>query len=372
MIWLCRAADQGYADAQYRLGVLYRHGRTGSVPQDIERAYMWYRLAADNRHIWADAEADELAAQMESEQLASAKTLIAEWEPKQCQLNLLRYYSVEPQRAFQERTTRYEKSGLRVGAEAGDAEFQWQAYKMLGNTPDGYKWLCRAADQGYTAAQMQLGYLYGAGTFGFEQDYTRSYLWYSRAASGELSESIEKEIRSFLKKNADKKIVMKYNRYFKEGYDSYGIDWNKFPQQKDEWFNCCKNNLSRYEIFSLCENLMKTGKYEEASIALNFFIRFRKNYNKKMFNIIGKWFQRYIVNWAHCDWASSDILYFFIKDRVVSFKDLMEWSKASSKWKRRAVPVTLVKLVSKDNYIKEGFSVLERPFLFKYLFLGKL
>ena len=167
-----------------------------------------------------------------------------------------------------------------------------------------------------------------------------------------MLQKIEKEIRSFLKKNADEKIVIKYARYFKEGYDSYGIDWNKFTTQKDEWFNYCENNLSRNEIFVLCENLMKTGKYEEASIALNFFIRFRKNFNKKMFNIMGKWFQKYIVNWAHCDCASGDILYFFVRDKVVSLKDLMKWSKSSSKWKRRAVPVTLVKLVSKDDYIK--------------------
>lgn len=178
-----------------------------------------------------------------------------------------------------------------------------------------------------------------------------------------MIKKIENQIRGFLKKNADEKIVRKYARYFKEGYDPYGIDWNKFSRKKEEWFKLCEQNLSRSETLTLCENLLKTGKYEEVSIALDFFIRLRKDYDKKLFDIIGRWFQKYIINWAHSDWACSDILYFFIKDKVVPLKDLVKWAESSSKWKRRAVPVTLVKLVSKDDYIKEGLAVARKLIL---------
>jgi len=178
-----------------------------------------------------------------------------------------------------------------------------------------------------------------------------------------MIKKIETEIREFLKKNSDEKIVQKYARYFNEGYDAYGINKEKFSQKRDEWFRFCEKNLTLEDILTLCENLMKTGKYEEASIALDFFIRLKKNYNKKLFDIIGKWFQKYIINWAHSDWACSDILYFFIKDKIVSLNKLVGWTNSSSKWKRRAVAVTLVKLVSKDDYIKEGLSVSRKLIL---------
>ncbi len=178
-----------------------------------------------------------------------------------------------------------------------------------------------------------------------------------------MIKKIENQIRGFLKKNADEKIVRKYARYFKEGYDAYGIDPDEFQKKRDEWFKFCEENLSQDEILSLCESLIKTGKYEETSIALGFFIKLRKDYNKKLFTVIGKWFQKYIINWAHSDWACGDILYFFIKDKIVSLKDLVKWIESSSKWKRRAVPVTLVKLVSKDDYIKEGLAVARKLIL---------
>ncbi len=39
------AADQGDADAQFNLGIMYENGRR--VPQDETEAVRWYRLAAD-------------------------------------------------------------------------------------------------------------------------------------------------------------------------------------------------------------------------------------------------------------------------------------------------------------------------------------
>ena len=50
--WKPLAADQGHADAQYNLGLMYANGE-GVVEDDAE-AVRWYRLAADQGH--ADAQ----------------------------------------------------------------------------------------------------------------------------------------------------------------------------------------------------------------------------------------------------------------------------------------------------------------------------
>jgi TPR repeat protein len=43
--WYRLAADQGYADAQYNLGVLYKDGH--GEPQDYAEALKWFSLAAN-------------------------------------------------------------------------------------------------------------------------------------------------------------------------------------------------------------------------------------------------------------------------------------------------------------------------------------
>ena len=56
--WYRKAANQGLADAQCHLGVMYAQGR--GVPQDDEEAVKWYRMAADQ----GDASAQESLGQM--------------------------------------------------------------------------------------------------------------------------------------------------------------------------------------------------------------------------------------------------------------------------------------------------------------------
>ena len=46
--WFRQAAEQGLAEAQYKLGVMYAEGR--GVPEDAEEAVRWFRQAAEQDH----------------------------------------------------------------------------------------------------------------------------------------------------------------------------------------------------------------------------------------------------------------------------------------------------------------------------------
>jgi TPR repeat protein len=45
--WIERAADSGYPDAQYDIGVMHATGE--GVTRDLSTAYMWLDLAADTK-----------------------------------------------------------------------------------------------------------------------------------------------------------------------------------------------------------------------------------------------------------------------------------------------------------------------------------
>jgi 3-methyladenine DNA glycosylase AlkD len=170
-------------------------------------------------------------------------------------------------------------------------------------------------------------------------------------------------MRRFLETNANPANVKKYSRYFKEGYDSYGVDWEKLHSQIDKWFIQCQKEMSQKELVTLCDHLMSTGKYEEASIAITFMVKLRDQYNKSLFNTMGKWFEKYIVNWAHSDVASHSILYLFLADKVIGFKDLLAWADSPYRWKRRAAAVTLIKDFSKSGSVPQALQVSRKLIL---------
>ena len=122
--WYRKAAEQGYADAQFNLGVMYAKG--AGVPQDYAMALPWYRKAADQgvasaqlglglmyaaggggvprdytqAHMWLNLAAarfdasekesrdtavknrDLVAAEITAAQIAEAQKLAREWKPK--------------------------------------------------------------------------------------------------------------------------------------------------------------------------------------------------------------------------------------------------------------------------------------------------
>lgn len=176
-------------------------------------------------------------------------------------------------------------------------------------------------------------------------------------------QEIKQDMRIFLMKNADKKVIRKYARYFKEGYDPYGVAPEKLSAKIKEWFKNCQKELTTRQIVNLCEELLKLGKYEETSIAIGFIARLRNHYNKSLFNTIGRWFEKYIKNWAHCDTACGNVLYSFVEDKVADFKDLLKWADSPAKWRRRAVSVTMVEVVSKTGNVAQALQASRKLIL---------
>ncbi len=83
--WWRKAAEQGNANAQYNLGLMYRKGQ--GVPQDEAQAYMWFKLASSTFPPGEDRDRavknrDIAAERMTPAQISEAQKLAREWKPK--------------------------------------------------------------------------------------------------------------------------------------------------------------------------------------------------------------------------------------------------------------------------------------------------
>ena len=71
------AAEQGYAEAQFNLGVAY--GKGEGIPQDYVTAHMWLNLAAATGNEDARKAREIVATSMTREQIAEAQARAREW-----------------------------------------------------------------------------------------------------------------------------------------------------------------------------------------------------------------------------------------------------------------------------------------------------
>ena len=74
--WYRMAADQGDADAQYSLGLMYHNGE--GVLQDYKEAYAWLGVAKANGYENAEENLSFLMKEMTKEQIADAMSLATE------------------------------------------------------------------------------------------------------------------------------------------------------------------------------------------------------------------------------------------------------------------------------------------------------
>lgn len=158
------------------------------------------------------------------------------------------------------------------------------------------------------------------------------------------------EIRTYFIANADEARVEKYARYFKEGFDAYGVHQDLLFEQKDIWLKEFAD-LGLEGFLDLGDELVKSGKYEEGSLAILFLEKLKKQYTKDTFNRIGGWFDNGISNWAHTDFICSTLFPHFFKKGICDYMDFADWRASGAKFKRRAVPVGMLNLLKlTDNY----------------------
>ena len=75
--WYRKAAEQGFANAQYILGLMSTEGQ--GVPQDYAQAHMWFNLAAAQGNKQAPKNRNIVGKLMTPAQIAEAQKLAREW-----------------------------------------------------------------------------------------------------------------------------------------------------------------------------------------------------------------------------------------------------------------------------------------------------
>jgi 3-methyladenine DNA glycosylase AlkD len=179
--------------------------------------------------------------------------------------------------------------------------------------------------------------------------------------TGVVSMQIEKlarEIRQFCIANSDEAQIKKYARFFVEGYDAFGIPQNVQENQRDLWLKEYKDEFGLEGFLQLGDLLVATGKYEEASFAIWFVDSFNKQFTPAILERVGQWLDHGICNWAHADVLSGKILSGLVSRKIVPFTAFAPWRTAESKWKRRVIPVSLIKPLPQYENIQDVLDFL--------------
>lgn len=158
-----------------------------------------------------------------------------------------------------------------------------------------------------------------------------------------LFNAIIQKADGYLSALANPANVQKYSRYFKEGYNAWGTTESDHKSLVRE-IMAENPHLSLPQLIELGKLLFQHGKYEMGSVAILLLETHLGEADRETFNGLKLWFDFGVNNWAHADYLCSRITPHFLLKEIVLIQDMSEWLNAESRWTRRAVPVTLIKL----------------------------
>ncbi|TSA25991.1 MAG: DNA alkylation repair protein [Bacteroidetes bacterium] len=171
------------------------------------------------------------------------------------------------------------------------------------------------------------------------------------------AQELIRDIRSYCKTHADPAIIQKYSRYFKEGYNAYGLPSGVFMAKVKELL--ASKSLTMDTVIEASRELIQSEKYEEPSFAMQLLKGFSKQFSRETFQVIEQWFPIGIRNWAHTDGLCSELLTPMLQNGIISMKDFAAWRKSKFPFQRRAVPVALIKFVKKSPDVQPYLDFLD-------------
>jgi 3-methyladenine DNA glycosylase AlkD len=160
-------------------------------------------------------------------------------------------------------------------------------------------------------------------------------------------EQLAAEIRAYCAAHADPKLAGKWARYFKEGYDAWGLlDTNHefWNLRQQDWY-ARYGSMGVPGFLRLGEILFAGGKYEEGAMAIRLLKTLRDEMDDAAVARLGTWFDSGIGNWAHTDVLCGEIIAPLLESGKVSRSTLAPWRESRWKFQRRAVPVSVLGLL---------------------------
>ena len=170
--------------------------------------------------------------------------------------------------------------------------------------------------------------------------------------------NIIENLRQELIKNANEKTRLSGERFFKEDVKLYGIKSADVSRISKEHYKNITDK-SKSHIFSLCNELWKSGYMEESFVACNWAYNVRKQFEPDDFDIFEKWVSTYVGNWASCDTLCNHTVGTFVEMYPEYLSGLKKWAQSKNRWVKRASAVSLILPARRGKFLEDIFIIAD-------------
>jgi len=167
------------------------------------------------------------------------------------------------------------------------------------------------------------------------------------------------EFTAFCTAAGDPAVIAKYSRYFREGYDAYGVPDERLREVRSLLIGKYGRLLTKQACLEQGLKLLLTGKYEDGAFAVTLGKHCLKELGRADLPWLARWYAEGVTNWAISDVLCGEVLSPLLLKGVLESKDFKGWIRSASRWQRRAAAVALIPGVKKTRRVEELLPLIE-------------
>jgi len=148
-------------------------------------------------------------------------------------------------------------------------------------------------------------------------------------------------------------------RFFKERLeDPWMLKSAVFKKIANDSYKLTKD-ISKKEVFEICEMLLNSGKMGERGMAFNWAQRRHREFAKSDFTRFESWLKKHVKNWGSCDSLCCGAFGTLISMYPELIPKTRKWAKSKNRWLRRASAVVLILSLRDKRQLKDAFKVAD-------------
>lgn len=170
---------------------------------------------------------------------------------------------------------------------------------------------------------------------------------------------IIQEVRSELKHHVDQEYKRGAIRFFKETIKCWGVRTPIVRKIANQYYRQIKD-LPKTQIFTLAEELLKSNKNEEGTIAFAWIYKRKHEFEPNDFKFFDKIVKNYLTNWALVDDFCTHPFGELVAQYPQLIPKIKAYSNSKNRWVRRASAVIMIGPMARyRKYLKDNFEIAE-------------
>jgi 3-methyladenine DNA glycosylase AlkD len=170
-------------------------------------------------------------------------------------------------------------------------------------------------------------------------------------------EEAAEEAIGYFQSQANEERAAKFQRYFKEPVNYYGVDYGPYKEWKADFLESLRPGWTVEDAVRFCEIVLEDDHMESRGMGYQVVGEFVEGAGPDLLEKVKGWLEGFCGNWGLVDNLAPSVLTRLLRKYPELAGEVKGWARSENQWVRRGSAVAFVELVGEEPFRDDPYEV---------------